>query len=220
MTSEPLVSVIVPCFNGLPYVLEAVASIEAQDYGHWELVVVDDGSTDGSAAAIRAACPRAVVHVEPHAGVGAARNRGIERARGEVLAFLDADDIARPHRLRLGLAALASGVDTVFGAIVQFQIGPGGLRRDRPPQPGVAATGCMMTRDAAARLGPFDESLRGGEFIEWWSRAAGARVTSVTVPEVIGDRRIHDRNMGRDPASRLELLRAVRASMARREGGA
>lgn len=103
MNLKPLISVIMPVFNTEAYVGEAVDSVIMQRYPNWELLLVDDGSTDGSALI----CDRyakgdsriSVYHI-PNSGVSAARNFGIEHARGEFLSFLDSDDLLRPDHLQ------------------------------------------------------------------------------------------------------------------------
>jgi glycosyltransferase involved in cell wall biosynthesis len=114
VTSDPLVSVIIPTYNRARLLLEAVRSVVAQSYQHWELVVVDDGSTDGTAAALAAVTdPRVRVVWGAHSGLAAVpRNRGIAEARGDYLAFLDSDDAWMPEKLAVQLAALGRSRNT------------------------------------------------------------------------------------------------------------
>lgn len=104
----PLVSVILPTYNRLHYLQRAVASVFAQTQGNWELIVVDDGSTDGTTAYVLAlADPRVRCITRPHCGNPAqVRNVGIAASRGAWLAFLDSDDIWEPEKLVLQLEAL------------------------------------------------------------------------------------------------------------------
>ncbi len=101
---KPLVSIIVPCYNCRNFVAEAIESALAQNYGNIEVVVVDDGSTDGSPAIVQ----RYPVQFlqETHRGVSAARNRGMSVSAGEYLVFLDSDDRLLPDAVSAGLAAL------------------------------------------------------------------------------------------------------------------
>ncbi|HEX6909860.1 MAG TPA: glycosyltransferase [Longimicrobium sp.] len=101
----PAVSAVIPTYNRLPLLMEAVASVRAQTFADWELVVADDGSTDGSAEAVEAlGDPRIRVLRLPHAGYAAAgRNAGLAAARGEWVAFLDSDDRWEPHKLAVQL---------------------------------------------------------------------------------------------------------------------
>ncbi len=98
-----LVSVIVPCYNGVRTLEETVQSVLHQTYGEWELLIVDDGSTDESAELIRQLAHEdqriRPVFLQRNGGVAAARNAGLDRARGRLVAFLDADDIWEPDKL-------------------------------------------------------------------------------------------------------------------------
>jgi hypothetical protein len=103
----PRVSVIVPLYNKVRYVARALDSIYAQDYRDFELIVVDDGSTDGSRDVVQRYEQRGMKLVtQPNSGPGAARNRGVGMARGEIVAFLDADDAWYPFYLSESLRIL------------------------------------------------------------------------------------------------------------------
>jgi glycosyltransferase involved in cell wall biosynthesis len=120
---EPAVSVVMSVLDGEAHVGEAVESVLAQTFADWELVVVDDGSTDGTGAILdgyAARDPRILVVHRPNAGRPAALNEGIARARGPLIARLDADDVALPRRLELQLARLAAepALGVVGGAVV------------------------------------------------------------------------------------------------------
>jgi glycosyltransferase involved in cell wall biosynthesis len=94
-----LISVVIPCHNAAPYLREAVESVLAQTFPALEIIVVDDGSTDGSAAVAESFGSRVRVHRQEKQGAPVARNRGVELARGELIQFLDADDILWPQKL-------------------------------------------------------------------------------------------------------------------------
>lgn len=108
--SPPLVSVIMPVFNAALFLRQAIASVQAQSKSNWELLVVDDGSTDHSLlilAGMAATDPRIqLLTTGGNLGAGAARNHALEAARGRYIAFLDADDIWHPEKLRLQLEAM------------------------------------------------------------------------------------------------------------------
>ncbi len=96
----PLVSICIPTYNRAALVQEAVASVLAQTWREFELIVVDDGSTDDTTEALAAYASRIrLIRRESRGGVSAARNTGIAAARGEWLAFLDSDDLWRPEKL-------------------------------------------------------------------------------------------------------------------------
>lgn len=109
------VSIIVPCFNAEKYVADAIRSALDQTYPNKDVIVVDDGSTDGSLAVIRSFGDRIRWETIPHRGGSAARNRGIEVARGELVQFLDADDILHSRKLERQVKAhLKSGARITF----------------------------------------------------------------------------------------------------------
>ncbi|MFM6154726.1 MAG: glycosyltransferase family 2 protein, partial [Sphaerospermopsis kisseleviana] len=98
MENKPLVSVIIPVYNGDRHLAQAIESVLNQTYQPFEVIVVDDGSTDNSA---NVACSYKEVHYlyQPNQGVAVARNTGISQARGEFIAFLDQDDLWTPDKL-------------------------------------------------------------------------------------------------------------------------
>jgi len=113
--SAPLVSIIVPCYNGRDYVSDAIRSALGQTYSPIEVIVVDDGSTDDSLEVIRAFGDRVKCLPMPHRGGGAARNAGLEASRGDLIQFLDADDLLDADKLRRQVdALLETGADMVF----------------------------------------------------------------------------------------------------------
>src|SRR5262249_40041371 len=125
MNTEPLVSVIIIFLNAEKFLQEAIESVVAQTYDHWELLLADDGSTDGSTGIARQYAdhyPGKVRYLE-HAGhqnrgMSASRNLGIRHAVGEYIAFLDADDVWLPHKLEEQVAILNAHPETgmVYGA--------------------------------------------------------------------------------------------------------
>ncbi|QDV05827.1 Putative glycosyltransferase EpsE [Planctomycetes bacterium Poly30] len=123
MASSPIVSVVVIFLDAAPFLAEAIASVKAQTWQRWELILVDDGSTDGSSAIAREAAardPERVSHVTheggKNCGMSASRNLGIARARGEYVAFLDGDDVWYPERLARHVELLQAHEDCVLVA--------------------------------------------------------------------------------------------------------
>ena len=99
---EDLVSIITPCYNGGKYIAETIDSVIAQSYSRWEMIIVDDGSTDNSGEIVRqymAKEPRIRFLQQKNAGSAAARNNGIRNANGRFIALLDADDLWDPQFL-------------------------------------------------------------------------------------------------------------------------
>jgi glycosyltransferase involved in cell wall biosynthesis len=100
MSRPPIVSIIMPLYNKCPYVRRTIESIQQQTFADWELIIIDDGSTDDSTAEIPLNDKRIQLLQQENAGPAAARNRGIREARGEFITFLDADDVYYPHKLK------------------------------------------------------------------------------------------------------------------------
>jgi glycosyltransferase involved in cell wall biosynthesis len=226
---NPLVSVMIGVYNAEPYLGEAIESVLTQDYRPIELIVVDDGSTDGSAEVARS-FPQARVVRQENAGNGAARNRAVEEASGELYAFLDADDRFTAGKLSLQKAALDSdpGLDMVFGHVCEF-FSPeldeqvrASLRQPAPePMPWTAPNLMLIRRESFERVGPFTTSVRVGVTVDWFARAAEAGLRHTILPDVVLERRLHTQNNGlREAASRSQYLEVIRQAMERRRAAA
>jgi glycosyltransferase involved in cell wall biosynthesis len=226
-SSRPFLSVVIPCFNAARYLDEALRSVFAQGHDDFEIVLVDDGSTDGSAAVALRHGPRVRVHVQANAGIAAARNAGVAQARGEWLAFLDADDVWTDDSLAARFDALerTSGADGVFGELQQF-LDPGmdaeaaaRIEFDPRPQAGRFAGTLLLRRAAFLRAGQFDTRLKVGEMLDWVSRAELAGLGFASTPQLVMRRRIHGLNttLQQSPAqSRTAYLHALKSALDRR----
>jgi GT2 family glycosyltransferase len=222
MHAEPLVSIVLPTYNRERYLREAVDSVLAQTYQRWELIVVDDGSTDGTLGYLaRLPDPRVrLVHHE-HAGQPArVRNRGAGEAAGEYLAFLDSDDVWEPRKLELQIQDLRGRRECRWGYAYCRRIGPEGEPLPLPPGRGglpysgwitdklitveavVTMPTVIMTRDFFRELGGFDERFRYFSDYEFWIRCSLASpVTVVTEPLA----RVRDHS-GSYTRGRIEVL--------------
>ena len=118
----PVVSVVLPTRNRAACIGEAIASVQAQSFANWELIIVDDGSTDNTADVVTAylADPRIRYLAQDFSGHSAARNRALEQSRGALIAYIDSDNLWYPHFLEAAVAALAAypDCDLVYGALV------------------------------------------------------------------------------------------------------
>jgi glycosyltransferase involved in cell wall biosynthesis len=208
------VSVVIPVRDGERHLGEAIESVLAQSRRPDEVVVVDDGSTDGTDAVARGFGPQVVVVLQPPLGVAPAVNRGVQEAQGTLLAFVDADDLWSPGKLELQLAALRDRpeLEAVFGHAVQFGDG----RPDAPPVPGYVRGTMLIRRAAFERIGPFAD-FRLGEFVEWYARAVDDGLATLLLPDVLLRRRIHDTNTGvRLRDEREEYTRMLKSVLDRR----
>lgn len=123
-TEEPLVSVVIPCFNAEAFVGEAIESVLGQTYPNVEVIVIDDGSTDDSMDVIKAFCARIRWESGPNRGACTARNRGVELAKGEFVQFLDTDDLLLPNKLERQVPhAKAIGTDALSICLGRTDVG-------------------------------------------------------------------------------------------------
>lgn len=219
------VSVLIPCYNTARYVAESLTSACGQSWPPHEVIVVDDGSTDDSAAIAEGfGAPVRCVRT-PHQGIGAARNRGLALAAGDVIAFLDADDVWTAGSIRVRATALERdhGLECAGGLTEQF-ISPELPEETRsrlacpPGAMSARLAGAMLIRRAVFdRVGTFDASLHLGESIDWIARADAAGITMQMIDTVVLRRRIHNANTGVTLAHRRsDYLRVLKASLDRR----
>jgi glycosyltransferase involved in cell wall biosynthesis len=228
--SEPVVSVVVPTFERAHLIGESVASLLAQEGVAFEVVVVDDGSTDDTLERLRAIDdPRLRVLAVPHGGVAAARNAGVAAARGRYVAFHDSDDVALPGRLARPTAIFAErpelGLVIMNGRFLPPEGGGGGEEPWVKPEVtqtlvgrtlGVAEVfrwnlgqlqGMCFTRAALAAAGPFDASFRILDDLDLVLRVA-ARVPVAFVDEPIFLYRRHPGGIAQDRTTiREEAIR-------------
>ena len=233
MKENPLVSVIIPVYNYDRYLGEAVESVLAQTYQHLEVIVVDDGSTDRSGEVAESFAARGVRYChQVHAGIGPARNKGVELAHGVYIAFLDADDRWPLQKLERQLRAFESdpALEMCFGQALQLQNGPeweAGVKNDERLEvagmvPGMVPGTMLIKRDAFLRVGKFLGDWKVGEFIDWYARAVELQLRSLVLPELLLWRRIHDSNQGvRERQSVTDYARVLKAKLDRKraEGG-
>jgi len=198
----PAVSVVVPSFNGLPYLREAVASILGQTLEAIELVLVDDGSTDETAAYVATiADPRLRYLSQQNRGLAASRNVGIRAARGAYVAFLDHDDRYAPDKIARQAAVLDARPDVgvvytgwrhIDGDILPTLI----LGNVMHPST------MMVRRDPVLAAGAFDESRTGLEDWDLWVRLATAGIRWACVDAALVDYRLHPGQMSKHGAKR------------------
>lgn len=185
-TALPAVSAIIPTYNRWPLVREAIESVLAQSYSSFELIVVDDGSTDDTASKLASFGTDLRVIRQPRMGVSAARNRGASIARGRYLAFLDSDDLWLPEKLAIQTAFMEDHAEIEICQTDEIWLRRG-LRvnpkaKHRKPSGDifrrsldlclVSPSAVMMTREVFNRSAGFDEDLPVCEDYDLWLRIA------------------------------------------------
>lgn len=221
------VTVIMPAYNAADFVGEAIDSVLAQTFTDWELVVVDDGSTDETPEVVADFDdPRIRLHGIGHSGLPAVvRNRGLAVAESPYIAFLNADDLWRPHKLSRQVALLGSKPDVglVFTDFEQLREGAlepvvhvPGLRASEPQFERLAAgnfianSSVLLRRELVERHGAFDEDprLRGTEDFELWLRLS-PQTTFAYVDEPLIVYRLHSSNLGQGEQMGLGYVAAM-----------
>jgi GT2 family glycosyltransferase len=218
----PLISVIVPVHNGAGFLREAVDSILGQHYPRIEIIVVDDGSTDNLGEVV-ASLPVDVRFLrQSQSGAAAARNRGIRDASGDLIAFLDVDDLWPENSLPGLIDTLHENPQAaaVHGhAQLLEQRATGGFEYVGNPNetfPYYVGAG-LYRRQAFERVGLFDPELKFAEDTDWFSRALEANLALMRVPAVTLLVRRHGQNMTNDDAqARLHIMRAYKKQLDRK----
>jgi glycosyltransferase involved in cell wall biosynthesis len=221
------VSVIIAACNAEAYIAAAVESVLGQTVPPDEVIVIDDGSTDGTRNVLGQFSDRITLLTQSNRGQAVAVNKALAITQGDLIGFCDADDLWTPRKLELQLALLErqGDIEAVFGKVEQF-VSPdvSDAQRERL-KPAVAIMPgelkqCMLIRRAALdRAGPFDESLPATFFIAWLGRAKQSGLKSAHVDDIVVRRRLHLGNGGRtntDAQNRETLLALRKAIKARR----
>jgi glycosyltransferase involved in cell wall biosynthesis len=200
-----LVSCIIPVFNGERFVREAIESVLAQRHRPLELIVVDDGSTDGTANVVRS-CGEEVRYIfQSNSGPTDARNRGLAIARGELIAFLDADDLWHEEKLERQLAVLAEHpeVDCCLTHVRLFwekELSAEEARyrhAERTEAAGFAGSTMLVRRRAFEAAGLFLSNRPHSGLVEWFARSRAHGVSVHMIQEVLAYRRMHAANLSR-----------------------
>jgi glycosyltransferase involved in cell wall biosynthesis len=224
-TARAPVSVIIPCRNAAGFLAAALASVQSQSLPPDEVIVVDDGSTDASAA-IAAGVQGVRLHRQPPLGIGAARNAGLRLSAGAVIGFLDADDLWPPDSLCLRMRALEAdqGLDGVCGLVEQFFTPELDQRATPRPPPAAlvarSAGAMLLRRRVFDRIGGFDATLTLGDTLDLAARMDEAGLRIAAIDQVVLRRRIHRANTVLTQRGRQgDYLKILKAALDRRRAG-
>ncbi len=220
---QPLVSAIVPVYNGAGFLRDAVNAILEQRYPRIEIIVVDDGSTDDIDGVV-ASLPLDVRYFkQAHSGAAAARNRGIKEAAGDLIAFLDVDDLWPENNLVSLVDTLHDNPDIAvvqgYGQLMEQSATTG--RYDYVGNPDEAFSdyigAALYRRRVFEQVGLFDTDLTFAEDTDWFNRARDADIGLMRVPAVTLLVRRHGQNMTNDnPLARQHSLRAIKKQLDRK----
>jgi glycosyltransferase involved in cell wall biosynthesis len=222
-----LITCIVPVFNGERYLGEALDSILVQTYRPLDIVVVDDGSTDGTARVVAAYEGQVRSIFQANTGPAAARNRGLTLARGEFIAFLDADDLWHPAKLARQMARFEARpeLDVSVTHLRNFWMPELSEEEQRyrdhriaQAQPAYGCPALLARRALFDAVGAFDTTFLIGEDTEWFARARDRGAMIEVLPDVLVQRRLHQANLTRRRAalSKEAALRLTKTSLDRR----
>lgn len=206
MIKEPLISVIVPVFNGDRYIGAALESAFKQDYRPIEIIVVDDGSTDYTAEVAQSFEDVIYIH-QSNQGVAAARNVGISVAEGEFIAFLDADDLWTQEKLTIKFRNF----------LEKRTKRPAWLKEEQLVEDQMGGVPNLVVRKSVfEEVGVFDANCRSGSDLDWVIRTKDAKIRGATLPHILLYRRIHDLNLSyKWRGGRGLLLKSLKSSIDR-----
>ena len=239
--SDPVVSVIIPVYNSQEYLGQAIDSVIGQRYqGELQIIAVDDGSTDESPAILRSYGGDVEVYTQKNAGSAVARNNGIRRARGDYVAFLDADDVWHPDKTRIQIDHLQdhSHVGIVYASLLfaapeqyeslkdflehPLEVGPVGIVEEASgwvytkflKESLLQTSSVIMRRSLIAAVGEFDSRLRKGQDYDYWIRASRETEFHKLVPK-LSAYRLSDDGITKKPSSRNYGAIVVESALSR-----
>lgn len=226
MKSSLLVSCVIPVFNGERFLADCLESVLQQTYSPIEIVLVNDGSTDGTKAVLDGYGSRIKVIDQARAGKTIARNRGVEASSGAILAFQDADDLWLPEKTEIQVKHLAAqpeaGICTcMIENFWEHEVAEEAerLRASKYDGPRMATLqGIMLRRDVFDRIGGLNCSIEHNSEVDLLFRARADGIAVTHVDRVLVRRRIHADNVSRarGERGRADLLRLAEQAIARR----
>ena len=224
----PFITCIIPAYNAAAYLREAVDSVLAQTLPPQEIIVVDDGSVDETPAVVAGYGRAVTLLVQANGGRAVACNAGLHAARGEFIAFLDADDLWEPEKLERQLGCFRKRPELAYCVTgIRNFVSPELCGRNEPPdpalfraRPGFLLQTILARRSLFDRVGGFNVALRHTHDTDWFLRARADGSAAELLPEVLVRRRLHPDSVTQKAgvASRREYLRLLKAVLDHRRG--
>lgn len=221
---NPIISIIIPVYNGEKYIEEAIGSIGNQTFSDYEIIVVDDGSTDKTADCVKK-YPEIKYIYQENKGPASARNMGVRKASGKYLAFMDADDVWEKDKLSVQLDYMEQHSDTGYSFTKHklflsenMEEMPSWIRKDYEEKETTAyiPSSLMIKKEIFLKVGYFDESFHLAEDSDWFMRARDLRISMAVIDKKLLLKRIHSDNLSKNiEETQKNLLRAVKNSIIR-----
>jgi len=221
----PQISVLIPAYRAEKYIAEAIESALNQTLKPYEVIVVDDGSPDNLYEVAKVYVPDILLFRKENQGISKTRNFGLNKASGNLIAFLDADDLWPENHLELLYNKMSKSdkTDITFGQTQEF-ISPDLKNNYRGKIPGITPSGAPMPGSSLIKsvifdtVGYFDENLQSAEFIDWFDRVKINNIISENINETVLYRRLHMTNSSIvNKNSQQDYLKVLRASLARKK---
>lgn len=219
------VDIVLTSYNSGEFLSDALDSVASQTLPARRVIVVDDGSSDGSVARTIAGRANITVIRQQNAGASAARNTGMAASRADAALIFDHDDLLSLNAIEVLVAAMDTGhhVDMVHGSVREFVDDrvplPPGVRAVERVLPSRLSGSTLIRRSLWDQVGGFVPSMRKGEWIDWIDRSSTHGANVVVIDDVILHRRIHGRNMTADAGSKSQYLAVARAALLRKREG-
>ena len=193
------ITIVIPCYNGEKYLREAMRSIEEQDWP-FEILFIDDGSTDNSAKIIKEDYPHVRYHYQPNSSPAAARNKGISLASHEIIGFLDVDDRWAREKTRHQMQVFEENPDLdIVGGLITHQVMPESAYRSSfyatAPFEHTLISSVLVKRTVFEKISNFDESLRLGEDLDWFLRVRENNLNYLVLDSLVLHYRIHEKGI-------------------------
>lgn len=220
-----LVSAVIPVYNGGRFLYPALRSVIKQDYKPFEVIVVDDGSTDQSSSIARSFSNVRCIY-QTNRGNAAARNAGIEASKGDLIAFLDQDDLWTPSKLTVQAHHMMTNPG-LFYTVARLQMfleegcePPSWFKKEllQGDHVGYSPGTLMARRSAFDIIGKFNTDLSMASDVEWFAKAKDKKVPMGVVQEVLLKYRIHNANQSsRASAYHSEMLKIISETIRRQQ---
>ncbi len=222
--NQPKISVIIPVFNGEKFIAEAIQSVREQNYKPLEIIVIDDGSTDNTMDVVKSLGGEVVIFSQPNKGVAAARNAGLERATGDLITFIDADDVWLQNKLHQQTSILNNNpeIEIVIGFLLILEFNNREEVTNEQITTGKSAMvfqlgSALIRKSVFDKIGRFDTEFGMAEDSDWFFRVMEADIKVQIMEDIVQLYRQHNNNITKDKTmTNSYLLKAFKKSLDRR----